>query len=52
MATWQARFQWTDDKLINFIKPLQKFREIQKLWPQIVKVKFYESVKKSLNRYI
>ena len=55
MTTSQARFKWTDDELINLIKCLQKFKSSMKFRnydSNANKVKLYESVRKSLNRYI
>ena len=55
MATSQARFKWTDDKLINLIKCLQIFKnsmEFRNYDSNANKVKLYESVRKSLDRYI
>ena len=55
MANSQARFKWTDDKLIDLIKCLQEFKksmEFRNCASNANKVKLYESVRKSLNRYI
>ena len=55
MATSQARFKWTDDKLTNLIECLQEFKssmEFRNYDSNAEKVKLYESVRKSLNRYI
>ena len=49
MATSQVRFQWTDDKLTNFIKCLQEFKSSIKFKncdSNADKVKLYESVSK------
>ena len=55
MTTSQARFKWTDDKHINFIKYLQEFKnsmEFRNCDSDANKVKLYESVRKSLNIHI
>ena len=55
MATSQARFKWTDDKLTNLTECLQEFKssmEFRNYDSNAEKVKLYESVRKSLNRYI
>ena len=55
MATSQARFKWTDDKLTNLIECLQEFKssmEFRNYDSNAEKFKLYESVRKSLNRYI
>ena len=51
MATLQARFKWTNDKLINLIKCLQEFKssmEFRNCDSNDDKVRLYESVRKSL----
>ena len=51
MATSQARFKWTDEKLVNLIKCLQEFKsfmEFRNCDSNVEKVKLYESVRKSL----
>ena len=51
MATSQARFKWTDEKLVNLIKCLQEFKsfmEFRNCDSNADKVKLYESVRKSL----
>ena len=51
MATSQARFKWTDDKLINLIKCLQEFKscmEFRNRDSNSDKVKLCESVRKVL----
>ena len=51
MATLQARFQWTDDKLINFIKCSQESKssmEFRNCDSNDEKAKLYENVRKSL----
>ena len=51
MATSQARFKWTDDKVINLIKCLQEFKSSMEFrnWDSNAdKVKLYESVRKGL----
>ena len=55
MATSQARFRWTDDKLINLIECLQEFKgsmgfRIKE--PNADKVKLYKNVRKILSGYI
>ena len=55
MATSQARFKWTENKLINLIKHLEEFKSFVKFRncdSNEEKVKLYESVRKTLNRYI
>ena len=55
MATSQARFNWNNYKLINLIKCLQEFEssmEFRNCNSNADKVKLYESVRKSLTRYI
>ena len=54
MATSQARFKWTDYKFIDLIKCLQEFKSsmvFRNCNSKVGKVKLYESVRKSLNRY-
>ena len=51
MATLQAHFKWTNDKLINLIKCLQEFKssmEFRNCDSNDDKVRLYESVRKSL----
>ena len=51
MATSQARFKWTDEKLVNLTKCLQEFKsfmEFRNCDSNADKVKLYESVRKSL----
>ena len=51
MATSQARFKWTDNKLINLIKCLQEFKSsmaFRNCDSNANKVKLYESVRKNL----
>ena len=51
MATLQARFKWTNDKLINLIKCLQEFKssmEFRNCDSNDDKVRLHESVRKSL----
>ena len=51
MATLQARFKLTNDKLINLIKCLQEFKssmEFRNCDSNDDKVRLYESVRKSL----
>ena len=53
MATSQARFKWTDDKLINLVKYLQEFKssmDFKNCDSNADKVKLFESVKKSLTK--
>ena len=55
MATLQARFKWANDKLSNLIKCFQEFKysmESRNRDSNANKVKLYENVRKSLNRYI
>ena len=55
MLTSQACFKWTDYKLINLVKCLQEFKssmEFRNSNSNADKVKLYENVRKSLNRYI
>ena len=52
MVTSQARFKWTDDKLINLIKCLQECKSSRKFRncdSNAGKVKLYESVRKGLS---
>ena len=49
MATSQARFKWTDDRRLQEFKCSMEFRNCDS---NADKVKLYESVRKSLNRYI
>ena len=49
MATSQARFKWTDDKLTNLIKYLQEFKnsiEFRNYESNAEKVILYEGVRK------
>ena len=55
MATSQAHFKWTDDKIINLIKCLQEFKssmELRNCDSNTGKVKLYERVRKSLAEII
>ena len=52
MATSQARFKWTDDKLINLIECLQEFKGSMGFRisdPNADKVKLYKNVRKILS---
>ena len=49
MVTSQAHFKWTDDKLLQEFKCSMEFSNCDS---KADKVKLYESVRKSLNRYI
>ena len=54
MVTLQACFKWTDCKLINLIKYLKEFKsfmEFRNYDPNADKVKLYQNVRKSINRY-
>ena len=52
MATLQARLKWTDYKLINPIKCLYKSSmEFSYCDSNTDKIKLYESVRKSRNRF-
>ena len=55
LETSQARFKWTNDKLINPVKYLEKFKsfmEFRNCGLNEDKVKRYESVRKTLNSYM
>ena len=55
MATSQARFKWTDDKLINLIECLQEFKGSMGFRisdSNADKVKLYKNVRKILSGYI
>ena len=55
MATSQAHFKLTDDKLINLIECLQEFKGSMKFRnsdSNADKVELCGSIRKSLNRYI
>ena len=49
MVISQARFKWTDDKCLQEFKCSMEFRNNNS---NADKVKLYESVRESLNRYI
>ena len=54
MANSQPRFKWTDYKFINLIKCLQELKssmEFRNCNSNADKVKLYENVRESLNRY-
>ena len=55
MVTSQAHFKWTDDRLIYLIECLQEFKgsmEFRNFDSNADKVKLYESMRKSLYKYI
>ena len=55
MATSQARFKWTDDKLINLIECLQEFKGPMGFRisdPNADKVKLYKNKRKIPSGYI
>ena len=55
MSTSQTCFKWIDDKFIELIKCLEEFKsfmEFRNHNSNKDKVKLYESVSETLNRYI